>query len=72
MGRRVVLVIAVVVAAAVWGVWDVPTAAVQVSAGCARRPAVALTFDDGPNPPYTDRILHVLDAFHVKATFFVA
>jgi len=32
---------------------------------------VALTFDDGPNPPYTDRILDVLRAEHVRATFFV-
>jgi peptidoglycan/xylan/chitin deacetylase (PgdA/CDA1 family) len=32
---------------------------------------VAITFDDGPNPPYTDRILDVLRAEHVHATFFV-
>jgi peptidoglycan-N-acetylglucosamine deacetylase len=32
---------------------------------------VALTYDDGPNPPYTDRILSVLRAEHVHATFFV-
>lgn len=32
---------------------------------------VALTYDDGPNPPYTDRILDVLREEHVRATFFV-
>ncbi len=32
---------------------------------------VALTYDDGPNPPYTDRILDVLRQEHVHATFFV-
>jgi peptidoglycan-N-acetylglucosamine deacetylase len=32
---------------------------------------IALTYDDGPNPPYTDRILAVLRAEHVHATFFV-
>jgi peptidoglycan-N-acetylglucosamine deacetylase len=32
---------------------------------------VALTYDDGPNPPYTDEILDVLSAEHVRATFFV-
>lgn len=32
---------------------------------------VALTYDDGPNPPYTDRILDVLDREHVHATFFL-
>jgi len=32
---------------------------------------VALTYDDGPNPPYTDEILAVLRAERVHATFFV-
>lgn len=32
---------------------------------------IALTYDDGPNPPYTDQILAVLRAEHVHATFFV-
>jgi peptidoglycan-N-acetylglucosamine deacetylase len=32
---------------------------------------VALTYDDGPNPPYTDELLSVLRAEHVHATFFV-
>ena len=32
---------------------------------------VALTFDDGPNPPYTSAILDVLEREHVHATFFV-
>ena len=31
----------------------------------------ALTFDDGPNPPYTDEILNILNLYDVKATFFV-
>jgi len=31
---------------------------------------LALTFDDGPNPPYTGRILDVLDRYGVPATFF--
>lgn len=32
---------------------------------------VALTFDDGPNPPYTQEILDELAAEHARATFFV-
>ena len=32
--------------------------------------AVALTFDDGPSPRYTPRILAVLRRLHVHATFF--
>jgi len=35
------------------------------------RRVVALTYDDGPNPPYTNEILGVLRAEHVRATFFV-
>jgi peptidoglycan/xylan/chitin deacetylase (PgdA/CDA1 family) len=31
----------------------------------------SLTFDDGPNPPYTDRILDILDEYDAKATFFL-
>jgi peptidoglycan-N-acetylglucosamine deacetylase len=34
-------------------------------------PLVALTFDDGPNEPYTSRLLQVLAERHVRATFFM-
>jgi peptidoglycan-N-acetylglucosamine deacetylase len=33
--------------------------------------AVALTFDDGPSTLYTEKVLHVLGRFGVRATFFV-
>ena len=33
--------------------------------------AVALTFDDGPHPRYTPRVLAILEAKRVPATFFV-
>lgn len=42
-----------------------------VTSGPADQKVVALTFDDGPNPPYTDAILDELHARDVKATFFV-
>ncbi len=32
---------------------------------------IALTFDDGPNPPYTNEILDLLKQYKAKATFFV-
>jgi len=32
---------------------------------------IALTFDDGPNEPYTRQILDVLGEYGAKATFFV-
>lgn len=31
---------------------------------------VALTFDDGPLPPYTPQILEILDFYQIPATFF--
>lgn len=39
--------------------------------GPPEKRVVALTFDDGPNPPYTNGILRVLEEEHVHATFFV-
>ena len=33
--------------------------------------SLALTYDDGPNDPWTFRLMEVLDRYHVKATFFV-
>jgi peptidoglycan/xylan/chitin deacetylase (PgdA/CDA1 family) len=36
-----------------------------------REPVVALTYDDGPNPPYTLELLDVLDRYGVKAAFFM-
>ncbi len=32
---------------------------------------IALTFDDGPHPIYTERILKILKKYGVKATFFM-
>jgi peptidoglycan-N-acetylglucosamine deacetylase len=32
---------------------------------------IALTFDDGPNEPYTSRVLDALKEYNVKATFFM-
>ena len=43
----------------------------EPSGGPARvERAVALTFDDGPSPQYTPRILAMLRRLHVRATFF--
>ncbi|MCB0168903.1 MAG: polysaccharide deacetylase family protein [Anaerolineae bacterium] len=33
--------------------------------------AFALTFDDGPLPPFTDQVLDILDQYNAKATFFL-
>ncbi len=37
----------------------------------ARRGELALTFDDGPNPAWTPRLLDVLGGYGVRATFFL-
>lgn len=40
------------------------------SRGATRDKVVALTFDDGPNEPYTSQLLHLLGESRVPATFF--
>ncbi len=41
-------------------IWEIPS-----------QDAVYLTFDDGPTPGITEWILHTLDKYNAKATFFV-
>lgn len=43
----------------------------QSIGGTHRPAAVALTFDDGPWPGSTRRVLDILDRMHVEATFFM-
>lgn len=45
----------------------------QGGVACAdtSQPVAALTFDDGPHPVYTPRLLAVLDKHQVRATFFM-
>ncbi|BDU75693.1 hypothetical protein METESE_06510 [Mesoterricola sediminis] len=42
-----------------------------VTHGDRRRPRVALSFDDGPDPEVTPRVLDLLDEAGVKAVFFM-
>lgn len=48
-----------------------PAAFLVQRAGLPRQREVALTFDDGPDPEYTPRVLDVLRTENVSATFFV-
>jgi peptidoglycan/xylan/chitin deacetylase (PgdA/CDA1 family)/GT2 family glycosyltransferase len=41
------------------------------SNGNRNHPRIALTFDDGPNEPYTSQVLGILDRHGIKATFFI-
>src|SRR5262245_9978868 len=36
-----------------------------------QEPVAALTFDDGPDPVFTPRLLNVLERYHAHATFFM-
>lgn len=74
--KRYALLLALLVAGAYVGYQTVEAPANQLFGrtlvnGPPDRREVALTFDDGPNPPYTGRILDVLRAERVHATFFV-
>ena len=42
----------------------------QISPDDAGRKLIALTFDDGPADPYTEKYLEILDQYGIKATFF--
>jgi peptidoglycan/xylan/chitin deacetylase (PgdA/CDA1 family) len=60
---------------AVFGLW--PTCCylgrnwIHLPESARRRNEIALTFDDGPDPEVTPRILEILDRYQAKATFFV-
>jgi peptidoglycan-N-acetylglucosamine deacetylase len=74
--KRCALLLALVVVSAYVGYQTLEAPANQLFGrtlvnGPPDRREVALTFDDGPNPPYTGRILDVLRAERVHATFFV-
>jgi peptidoglycan/xylan/chitin deacetylase (PgdA/CDA1 family) len=53
--------------------WEIAYASAVVKTLPSDSPAkrVALTFDDGPNPPTTDRVLDLLKRYHARGTFFV-
>ncbi len=42
-----------------------------LSNGDRNRLRIALTFDDGPNEPYTSQVLKILEQYRIKATFFL-
>ncbi|SHK29192.1 Peptidoglycan/xylan/chitin deacetylase, PgdA/CDA1 family [Rubritalea squalenifaciens DSM 18772] len=44
---------------------------VSISSGPRSQKYIALTFDDGPNPQHTPRLLDMLKRRNVKATFYV-
>ncbi len=59
---------AVVLAASACG--GSPALAHHLSSGCGDGRRIAITFDDGPHPPYTQQILDVVTSHGATATFF--
>jgi peptidoglycan/xylan/chitin deacetylase (PgdA/CDA1 family) len=61
----------VLAAASLWprGTW-VGANQTRLPAAAARRGEMALTFDDGPDPEVTPRVLDLLDRHRARATFF--
>lgn len=52
-------------------VWDRANRGITHGPAKENRRVVALTFDDGPSPPYTQRVLKILRRHGAKATFFL-
>jgi peptidoglycan/xylan/chitin deacetylase (PgdA/CDA1 family) len=69
MIRRILVVVGVIflsLFAALW--WSYSAAIVSLPTD---EKVVALTYDDGPNPPHTEALLELLAQHGVKATFFL-
>jgi peptidoglycan/xylan/chitin deacetylase (PgdA/CDA1 family) len=71
----VVIVIVILVILLLVGYWLLMSPHSQILGkynweGNTDKKVVAITFDDGPNDPYTSQILDILDELKVKATFF--
>src|SRR5262245_48297966 len=66
-------ILAVTVGLFTWAIFDVNSSfwTRTVWRGPAGTRAVALTFDDGPDPSFTPRVLEILAAKQAPATFFV-
>lgn len=66
------IALGVVIAVAYWLLMSpfAPSSRAYPYRGRTGERVVALTFDDGPNEPYTSQILEILAARDVRATFF--
>ena len=70
MSPIIIAVIGLATAGLLWFFFRPPFGKNMVRLNTDQR-VVALTYDDGPNPPYTDQLLDVLAKHNVKATFFM-
>lgn len=71
------LVLSILCAAFLWGTWQIArTSRFQLLGDWVRHvpveePLLALSFDDGPHPIYTEQILALLEAHDARASFFM-
>ena len=70
MASMITIVVGFAMAGLLWFFFRPPFGKNVVRLNTDQR-VVALTYDDGPNPPYTDQLLDVLAKHNVKATFFM-
>lgn len=76
-GLRVLAVVLVAVVTTGWAAWSISNSRTLQLAGRlvnhveTSKKVVALAFDDGPTPAYTDEVLATLGRHHARATFFV-
>ncbi len=70
-------VVLLIIIAILWGFWQMSksrnfqVAGQLISHVQNADSLIALTFDDGPTPEYTDEVLAILEKYDVPATFFV-
>lgn len=74
--RKTVLIFAIIILSLLVYVWNVQIVPSLTRAGTyfmihTNKKVVALTFDDGPDPAFTEAILDILKQKQVEATFFV-
>lgn len=68
--KRIMLLFAVILLA-FEGVTVIRAESVVYNSNIHAGKKIALTFDDGPHPRLTPKILEILDKYSIKATFFV-
>lgn len=70
---KVLLVISIIMLAVCYPVFHVKSSGANnvIYSVPMKEKIVALTYDDGPYPVYTEQIIQVLDKYQVKATFFM-
>lgn len=72
IGWLVIMLLVTALAVAAWAAFDIQRNFFLKAThqGNASDYLVALTFDDGPHPVYTQQVLELLDRHQVKASFF--